>query len=155
MRIFLWPRRMLHGLQVHIIHDQVAGKGVAEVMESEIVDPRLATSRPEGTLHLVVGLALHIAKHMGRVQMSRESLQLFPQGQIHRNDFRFIILRVVNRDGARTKVNVLPRKPQHLAFPHACMQGLHDNRSEMGRTRGNKGIHFLSGEIAQASRRFF
>jgi hypothetical protein len=46
---------MLQGLQVRLIHDQVTGEGVTEVMEPEIFDPRLATSCLDGRFHLILG----------------------------------------------------------------------------------------------------
>ena len=67
---------MLHGLQVHVMHDQAGGTGVAELKEPEVCNPYLTTNRLEGLLQLIVGLALQIAKDIGRVQMPRQPLLL-------------------------------------------------------------------------------
>ena len=76
MRMFFVAAEMLHGLQVHVLHDQAGGAGVAELMEPEVCNSCLATNRLEGLLQLIVGLALQIAKDIGSMQMPRQPLLL-------------------------------------------------------------------------------
>ena len=136
--------QVLDGLQADAVHDQMAGEGVAQVMEAEVFDAGLATGRIEGMLHLVIGLALQIAKHIGRVQMARQMVELCVQRLIDGDHVGLIVLRLPHHDRLAREIDILPFQPQDFRLAHPGMHRHHDNGLEMRWTGGDQRAYFVA-----------
>jgi hypothetical protein len=63
-----------HRRKVHPGHDQMAGEGMAEVMEGKIVNAGPAAGGMEGTFHVTESVSLVIGEYIGAIDPPDERL---------------------------------------------------------------------------------
>jgi len=132
----LMPKQLLDGAKVNALHDQVAGKGVSEVVEPHMIYACSLDRTTEVIVRLGKRLTARPAEHVGCVDTTRMLAQEYTQRPIHRYGSRFVVLGMPilaarDLDDPSLHIHIVPTKSEYLSLTHPGIQRGHHNAEEL------------------------
>ena len=104
----LVTKQFFYGSQVNPAHDEMTGKGVAEVVESEVSDASLTTSLLEGLLDGSDRVPVLAWEHSGVLGTVPEFVECIGCGWVHVDNAAFAVLGVPHNNLMPPEVDVVP-----------------------------------------------